>query len=115
MHVLVIGRHALLVKALRRGLEEEGYTVDVAPCDPEGGRQAAAGGYDAIVLDLPRVEQDGLVLVRGWREAGLTTPVLALTGTNAPDGLDPTTDAWLTKPFALDELLTRLKSLVRAG
>jgi DNA-binding response OmpR family regulator len=118
MRVLLLGGYGPLVKALTRGLQEEGCTVDVACGDRAGSSEISLLGYDAIILDLMRPEDVGLsLLVQGWRRAGLRTQVLALTAPESLDGRVPglgsMADAWLTKPFALEELFARLRALVR--
>jgi two-component system OmpR family response regulator len=116
MHVLLVGYHNLMARALQRGLEEEGFTVDVAYGGPGGAPQAPTAAYDAIVLDLPGRPDAGLALVQGWRRAGLTAPVLVLGPPHGPgdraDAPDAEGDDWLIKPFALEELLGRLRALV---
>lgn len=112
MHVLLLSRYRPLIKPLARGLEEEGFRVEVA----DGGGAVYPGGFDAILLDL-FPEQAGLALLRGWRRAGLKTPVLVLTVPGSIDQLLPVLDAgaddWLGKPFELDELFARLRALAR--
>jgi two-component system OmpR family response regulator len=113
MRVLLISRYGPLVKPLTQGLTEEGYTVEViadgaASCPP-----ARAAAFDAIILDLVGPPESGLAVLRGWRRAGVKTPALVLA---APDGVTdqaPGADAWLSKPFELDELFARLRALVR--
>ena len=114
MHVLLLGRYLPLLKALKQGLEEEDFTVDIAPDGQEGNGGTPAAGYDAIILDLVRPEDVGGLLVRGWHRAGLKTTVLALAppgaGARVP-GLRPLADDVLTKPFELEDLLARLRAL----
>jgi DNA-binding response OmpR family regulator len=118
MRVLLFSRYRPLVKPLARGLEEEGFRVDVA----DGGDGATSGlrtaAYDAIVLDLFPPEA-GLALLRDWRGAGLKTPVLVLTAPGSTEELLPVLDAgaddWLSKPFALDDLFARLRALADKG
>jgi DNA-binding response OmpR family regulator len=102
---------------LRQGLAEDGLTVDVVCPGPEGNGQVPALDYDAVILDVVRPRDAGLVLVEGWRQAGLQRPVLALTAPGDGDarvpGLRALADDLLTKPFELDELLARLRALVR--
>jgi two-component system OmpR family response regulator len=104
---------------LKRGLEHEGYAVDVA----ESGQQAVWAGtevaYDAVVLDAMIPAPDGFEVCRSWREAGRWMPVLMLTARDAIDdrvrGLDVGADDYLTKPFAFAELFARLRALLRRG
>ena len=106
-----------LLKALRQGLEEEGYAVDTAADGEEADGKARATEYDAIVLDIMLPKVDGLTLLKQWREAGIVTHVLMLTARGTTDdkvaGLDSGADDYLTKPFELDELLARIRALIR--
>jgi len=119
VRVLLIEDHKPLVRALRQGLEEEGFAVDVAYDGEEGAYKARTADYDAIVLDLMLPKEDGLSLLRRWRREGMTTHVLVLTARSSIDdkvrGLDLGADDYLTKPFQLEELLARLRALVRRG
>jgi two-component system OmpR family response regulator len=117
MHVLLVEYHNLMARALKRGLEEEGFTVDVACGGPSGTAAAPTAAYDAVVLDLPHPPGAGLALVQGWRRAGLTAPVLVLAPPRGPGdrshGPEAGGDDWLVKPFALEELLGRVRALAR--
>ncbi len=119
MRVLLIEDHKPLVRALKQGLEEEGFAVDVAADGDEGDYKARTAEYDVIILDLMLPKRDGLSLLQGWRKAGLTTHVLVLTARSGIDdkvhGLDLGADDYLTKPFELEELFARLRALVRRG
>src|SRR5438105_2881681 len=119
MRVLLVEDHKPLVRALRQGLEEEGFAVDVAYDGEEGAYKARTADYDAIVLDLMLPKEDGLSLLRRWRREGMTTHVLVLTARSSIEdkvrGLDLGADDYLTKPFQLEELLARLRALVRRG
>ena len=119
MRVLLIEDHKPLVRALKQGLEEEGFAVDVAYDGEEGGYKAETANYDAIILDLMLPKEDGLSLLQRWRRAGMKTHVLVLTARgNIEDkvrGLDLGADDYLTKPFELEELLARLRALIRRG
>ena len=119
MRVLLIEDHKPLLRALRQGLEEEGLAVDVAADGEEGDFKARSADYDVIILDLMLPKIDGLTLLQNWRRAGLTTHVLVLTARDALDdkvkGLDLGADDYLTKPFELEELLARLRALIRRG
>ena len=100
-----------------RGLREAGYTVDHARDGNEGFDVARHERYDAIVLDLMLPGRDGLSVIEGLRAAGDTTPVLILTARRSVDdrvkGLQAGGDDYLTKPFALPELLARVQALIR--
>ena len=102
-----------------RGLREEQYRVDLAEDGLTAEQMAGDGCYDAIVLDILLPGQDGFSLCRRLRSDGVDTPVLMLTARDAvPDrvhGLDVGADDYLVKPFAFDELLARLRALMRRG
>ncbi len=119
MRTLLIEDNKPLVKALKQGLEEEGFAVDIAYDGEEGGYKAQATKYDVIILDLMLPKEDGLSLLERWRRAGLKTHVLVLTARDRIEdkvrGLDMGADDYLTKPFQLEELLARLRALVRRG
>jgi DNA-binding response OmpR family regulator len=119
MRVLLIEDHRPLVRALRQGLEEEGFAVDVAADGEEGDFKARSAEYDAVILDLMLPKIDGLTLLKGWRRDGMKTHVLVLTARGAIDdkvrGLDLGADDYLTKPFELEELFARLRALIRRG
>jgi DNA-binding response OmpR family regulator len=119
MRVLLIDDHKPLLKALRRGLEEEGFAVDVAEDGEEGEYKGRTANYDAVVLDIMLPKKGGLAVLKEWRKAGLDTHVLLLTARDTTDdkvtGLDIGADDYLTKPFQLEELLARLRALIRRG
>ena len=119
MRVLLIEDHKPLVRALRQGLEEEGFAVDTAFDGEEGDFKARSAEYDAVILDLMLPKMDGLTLLQHWRRDGLTTHVLVLTARGGIDdkvrGLDLGADDYLTKPFELEELFARLRALIRRG
>jgi DNA-binding response OmpR family regulator len=117
MRVLLIEDHKPLVRALRQGLEEEGFAVDVAADGEEGDFKARTAEYDVIILDLMLPKVDGLTLLQKWRRDGIKTHVLVLTARSSIDdkvkGLDLGADDYLTKPFELNELIARLRALIR--
>jgi DNA-binding response OmpR family regulator len=119
VRVLLIEDHKPLVRALRKGLEEEGFAVDTALDGEEGAYKAQTADYDVIILDLMLPKEDGLSLLQRWRRAGLKSHVLVLTARSSIDdkvrGLNLGADDYLTKPFELEELLARLRALVRRG
>lgn len=117
MRVLLVEDHKPLSKSLRRGLEEEGLAVDLAEDGEEADHKARSANYDAIILDLMLPKLDGLTLLKKWRKDGLQTHVIVLTARdNTADkvkGLDYGADDYLTKPFQFDELMARLRALIR--
>jgi DNA-binding response OmpR family regulator len=108
-----------MVRALRQGLEEEGFAVDVAMDGEEADYKARTANYDLIILDVMLPKEDGLSLLQKWRRAGISTHVLVLTARGAIEdkvkGLDLGADDYLTKPFQWEELLARLRALIRRG
>jgi DNA-binding response OmpR family regulator len=119
VRALLIEDNKPLVRALKQGLEEEGFAVDVAYDGEEGGFKAEATPYDVIILDLMLPKEDGLSLLERWRKAGMRSHILILTARDRIEdkvrGLDMGADDYLTKPFQLEELLARLRALVRRG
>jgi DNA-binding response OmpR family regulator len=119
MKVLLVEDHKPMVRALRQGLEEEGFAVDAATDGEEADYKATTASYDVIILDLMLPKVDGLSLLQKWRRAGMAAHVLVLTARGGIDdkvkGLDLGADDYLTKPFQWEELLARLRALIRRG
>jgi DNA-binding response OmpR family regulator len=119
VRVLLVEDHKPLVRALRQGLEEEGYAVDTANDGEEGDYKASSAPYDVIVLDIMLPKSDGITLLQKWRKAGMKSHVLMLTARDQLEdkvkGLDAGADDYLTKPFELEEFLARVRALVRRG
>jgi two-component system OmpR family response regulator len=117
MRILLVEDARPLARSIAEGLSEEGLSVDVAHDGEEGLHLASEIAYDAIVLDRMLPLLDGLSLLRRLRAAGRRTPVLLLTALgevhDRVEGLDGGADDYLVKPFAFDELLARLRALVR--
>jgi two-component system, OmpR family, response regulator len=119
MRVLVVEDEVKMAALIRRGLTEEGLTVDIAGTGEDALPMARSTGYDAIVLDVVLPGIDGFEACRQLRVEGIWTPVLMLTARGALEdrvaGLDGGADDYLTKPFSFVELLARLRALVRRG
>ena len=119
MRLLIVEDDDKLVRALERGLEREGYGVDVARTGDEGLERADEDEYDAVVLDLMLPGVDGVTLCQTLRRRGHWVPVLMLTARGEVGdrirGLDSGADDYLVKPFDFGELLARLRALIRRG
>jgi two-component system, OmpR family, response regulator len=119
MNVLVVEDEVKMAALVRRGLSEQGVTVDVAGTGEEALGMARASSYDAIVLDVILPGIDGFETCRNLRAEGVWSPVLMLTARGALEdrvaGLDGGADDYLVKPFSFVELLARLRALVRRG
>ena len=119
MRVLVVEDEVKMVRAVRRGLEQEGYAVDSASDGDEGLYLATENAYDAIVLDVLLPGIDGFEVCRRLRAEQRWAPVLMLTARDTVadriEGLDVGADDYLVKPFAFGELLARLRALIRRG
>jgi two-component system copper resistance phosphate regulon response regulator CusR len=117
IRILIIEDEPAIVDFVVRGLREEGYSVEHAADGDAAGHALETGSWDVILLDwwLPR--RDGLAVLRRYRQAGGTTPVLFLTARDAVSnrvrGLDGGADDYLCKPFAFEELLARVRALAR--
>ncbi len=119
MRILVIEDNPRMASAIQRGLTEQGYVVDVAHTGFEGEERCQASQYDAIVLDLMLPDRDGVELCRSLRRGGLRTPLLMLTALSGTadkvSGLDAGADDYLAKPFEFEELIARVRALLRRG
>jgi len=119
VRVLVVEDDVPMAAALRRGLSAEGVVVDVAVRGEDALWMAGATEFDAIVLDVMLPGIDGFETCRRLREDGVWAPIIMLTARDGIEdrirGLDQGADDYLTKPFALAELLARLRALVRRG
>jgi len=117
MYILVVEDERRLAQVVRRVLEEEGHTVDVASDGEEGLAMATDGSHDVIVLDILLPAMDGFEVCRTLRRNRVDTPILLLTALDSIDdrvrGLDAGADDYLPKPFAFQELLARLRALGR--
>jgi two-component system OmpR family response regulator len=119
MRILVVEDETRMAALLKRGLEEEGHTVDVATTGTDGLYYASEYEYDAVVLDAMLPEMDGFEVCRQMRAGSRWAPVLMLTARDAVSdrvrGLDAGADDYLVKPFAFAELAARLRALLRRG
>jgi len=119
VRILVIEDEPQIADFLVRGLREEGFTVERAADGAEGWHALHTGSWDAVLLDWWLPGTDGLTLLRRYRQSGNQTPVLFLTARDAVSdrvrGLDGGADDYLCKPFAFDELLARVRVLLRRG
>ncbi|MEH1012942.1 response regulator transcription factor [Micromonospora sp. CPCC 206060] len=119
MRLLVVEDEARLAGALQRGLQAEGFAVDIAPTGPQGLDAARHGGYDAMILDVMLPGLSGYEVVRRLRAEDHWLPVLMLSAKDGEydqaDGLDCGADDYLTKPFSYVVLLARLRALLRRG
>lgn len=119
MRIYLIEDDRRLASVLERALQDEGYSVESAHDGHAGGHLLRAGVADLAILDLGLPGRDGLELLRELRDGGSSMPVLVLTGRDGIDqrvtGLDLGADDYLVKPFALDELLARMRALLRRG
>lgn len=119
MRLLIVEDDRSLAEAVRRGLSQEGYVVDVVHDGAEGLDLAETGVHDAMILDVMLPGLDGMTVARRLRDDGLHLPILMLTARDAlPDrisGFNAGAYDYLTKPFAFEELLARLRSITRRG
>jgi len=119
MRLLIVEDSEELRDALKSGLESLGYIVDVASRGDDGLERALLHDHDLLILDVMLPGVDGFEIVKRVREAGKKLPVLMLTAKDTVDdrvrGLDLGADDYLVKPFAVEELLARVRSLIRRG
>ncbi len=117
--LLVIEDEPKVARALREGLEGEGYQVTVASTGEDGFFLASSEPFDVVILDRMLPGREGLEVLRALRQNGLLAPVLVLTARDAVadrvEGLDAGADDYVVKPFAFTELLARVRALVRRG
>ncbi len=117
MRILIVEDEKPLADILKKGLEEEGYAVDVAYNGEDGRYLAENEPSDLMILDIMLPIVDGVTILKNIRKAGIKTPVLMLTARDAiadkVSGLDSGADDYLTKPFSFEELLARMRVLLR--
>ncbi len=117
MRLLLVEDEVDIQSFLRRSLEEAGYEVEVAPDGKTAEQLAGKGVYEVLIVDLGLPDQDGINVILRLRQLGVNAPVLILSARRSVDdrvrGLEQGGDDYLTKPFALAELLARLRNLIR--
>lgn len=117
MRLLLVEDEIDIQSFLRRSLQEAGYQVEVASDGKSGERLAIDGSFDILIVDLGLPDQDGITLILHLRQLGVRAPVLILSARRSVDdrvrGLEQGGDDYLTKPFALAELLARLRNLLK--
>ncbi|MEO8505649.1 MAG: response regulator transcription factor [Acidobacteriota bacterium] len=117
MRVLIVEDEPLLASRLAATLGANGYAVDAAPDAERADFLVSTEAYDAVILDLGLPIVDGLTLLQRWRAGGISIPVLVLTARGSWSekvrGIDGGADDYLTKPFRMEELLARLRALIR--
>ena len=117
MRILIVEDEPNLLRQLKSGLEDAGYAVDTAVDGEDGHYLGTTETYDAVILDLGLPEVDGLTVLDRWRKDGRTMPVLVLTARDSWSdkvaGLDAGADDYLAKPFQTEELIARLRALIR--
>ncbi len=119
MRILVVEDETKVANFIKRGLEEEGFNVDLAHDGDEGVNMAEKSAYALILMDIMMPKKDGLTAIKEIREKKITTPILCLTAKDTVEdilkGLNTGSDGYLTKPFAFAELVARSRALIRRG
>lgn len=119
MRILIIEDNAKMAAIIRRGLMENSYAVDTVGDSEEGERLATSEHYDLIILDVMLREYDGIQVCKNLRRLGVDTPILMLTALSTTSdkvkGLNAGADDYLTKPFEFDELIARVRAILRRG
>ncbi len=119
MHILVVEDESKVASFIKRGLEAVNYSVDVEPDGEAGLNRFLEGDYDLVILDVMLPKLDGLSVMKEIRQRRVNIPVLLLTArvtvADKVMGLDLGADDYLTKPFAFEELLARVRALLRRG
>lgn len=119
MRILVVEDNPKVAVAIQKGFAAQGYAVDIADRGYDAEETAAGTSYDAIVLDLMLPDRDGVDICKALRRRGVKTPILMLTALSGTqdkvNGLNAGADDYLPKPFEFDELLARVRALLRRG
>jgi heavy metal response regulator len=119
MKILVVEDEKKVGAFIKKGLEEDSYSVELAHDGDKGEELAVAQNFDLIILDILMPKKDGLTLLKELRAKQISTPVLMITAKGSVEdkvkGLDSGADDYLVKPFAIAELLARVRSLLRRG
>lgn len=119
MRILIVEDNPKMAGAIQKGLQAHGYAADVAHTGFEGEDQATSSEYDLIILDLMLPDRDGVDVCRNLRRRCIGTPIVMLTALSGTDdkvaGLDAGADDYITKPFEFDELLARIRAMLRRG
>ena len=117
MRILVVEDEHKIASSIKKGLEQEAFAVDLAFSGNDGYDLASSENYDLIILDVMLPEMSGIQICQKLREANIHTPILMLTArgqvSDKVEGLNSGADDYLTKPFAFEELLARVKALSR--
>ncbi len=117
MHILLVEDEAKVARFIKEGLTAEGYEVEIAADGKTGEKMARAADFDLILLDVLLPKKSGFEVLHDLRTDGIRTPILMLTARSSTEdivqGLDNGAEDYLTKPFAFNELLARIRSLLR--
>jgi two-component system, OmpR family, response regulator len=117
VRVLIVEDEPALLQQLESAIRGAGYAVDTAANGEHADFAVRTESYDAVLLDLGLPRIDGLTVLRGWRDSGVSVPVLVLTARaswhETVDGIDSGADDYVAKPFRMEEVLARLRALIR--